>query len=134
MCIQVRLYTMTTHFPTQPVRRRAIAMPAETIGELEHLILLTILNHPEEGTALNIRRTLEAQADRRLTRGALYRALDRLADKGFIRWEVHEPTAERGGHTRRVYEVSPAGLAVVQERRAALERLWAGAPAMRSSS
>ena len=105
-------------------------MPADSIGELEHLILLTILNHPDEGSALNIRRTLESQAGRTVTRGALYRSLDRLGEKGLIQWEVQEPSADRGGHARRLYRVSPAGLDVIRERRAALERLWAGAEAL----
>ena len=102
-------------------------MSGETIGELEHLILLTILNHPDGGTALNVRRTLAEQAGRSITRGALYRALDRLGEKGLITWEVDEPTEGRGGHSRRIYQVSPTGLAVLRDRREALQRLWAGA-------
>lgn len=104
-------------------------MSHDSIGELEHLILLTILNHPGEASALRIRATLDEQAHRRITRGALYRSLDRLGEKGLIDWSVDEPTPERGGHTRRLYTVSADGMEVLQERRAALERLWAGAGA-----
>jgi DNA-binding PadR family transcriptional regulator len=102
-------------------------MPSESIGELEHLVLLTILNHPSEATALRLRETLADQAGRRITRGALYRSLDRLGEKGLITWQVDEPSEERGGHARRVYTVSHNGMEVLRHRREALERLWAGA-------
>jgi len=102
-------------------------MPNESIGELEHLILLTILNHPEEATALRLRGTLADKAGRKITRGALYRSLDRLGDKGLITWQVDEPTERRGGHARRLYTVSPRGMEVLRHRREALERLWVGA-------
>ena len=100
---------------------------SDSIGELEHLVLLTILNHPEDASALAIRRTLEAEADRAITRGALYRSLDRLGEKGMLEWDVEAPTAERGGHTKRLYRLSASGLDAVRHRRNVLERLWSGA-------
>ena len=101
-------------------------MGRESIGELEHLILLAIAALGSDAGALEIRRRLDAEG-RGLTRGALYRALDRLGEKGLIAWEMEEPDPDRGGHPRRVYDLSPEGRTVVRERRATLERLWADA-------
>ncbi len=101
-------------------------MGRDTIGELEHLILLAIAALGPEAGALEIRRRLGAEG-RSLTRGALYRALDRLGEKGLIAWEVEEPDPDRGGHPRRVYDLASEGRDVVRERRATLERLWADA-------
>lgn len=101
-------------------------MGRESFGELEHLILLAIAALGGEASALNIRRRLD-QEGRGLTRGALYRSLDRLGEKGLLDWDVEQPTADRGGHPRRIYGLSAAGLQAVQERRATLERLWADA-------
>jgi DNA-binding PadR family transcriptional regulator len=98
----------------------------ESIGELEHLILLAILALRENATAIRVRRRLETEG-RGITRGALYRSLDRLGEKELIEFRVEEPSAERGGHAARLYSVSTAGLDVVRERRATLERLWADA-------
>lgn len=103
-------------------------MPRETIGELEHLILLGILGLRDEATALGLRRRLTDEG-RRLSRGALYRSLDRLGEKGLIDWVMDEPSPERGGHARRVYSVTREGRGVVVERRATLERLWRDAQA-----
>ena len=102
-------------------------MAPESIGELEHLILLTILNLADGASAIRIRTVLESESDRRLTRGALYRSLDRLGEKGLIDWNKVEPTMDRGGHAKRFYRVSASGMAVVRSRRDTLERLWAGA-------
>lgn len=101
-------------------------MGRESIGELEHLILLAIAALGAAASALAVRKRLESEG-RRLTRGALYRSLDRLGDKALIAWDVEEPDADRGGHVRRLYRLTPEGRAVVRERRATLERLWAEA-------
>ena len=101
-------------------------MGRESIGELEHLILLAVAALGAEAVALGIRRRLEAEG-RGLSRGALYRSLDRLGEKSLIEWTVDEPEADRGGHTRRVYRLSPDGVAVLRERRSTLESLWADA-------
>jgi DNA-binding PadR family transcriptional regulator len=90
------------------------------------LILLAILALRDNATAISVRRRLETEG-RGITRGALYRSLDRLGEKELIEYSVEEPSTERGGHARRCYVVSALGLDVVRERRATLERLWADA-------
>lgn len=101
-------------------------MPRESVGELEYLILLAILALGMDATAPSVRGLLTDEG-RRLTRGALYRALDRLGEKALIAWEADAPDGDGGGHTRRRYAVTPAGRGVVRQRRETLERLWAGA-------
>jgi PadR family transcriptional regulator PadR len=58
------------------------------VGELEQLILLAVLRLGDDAYGLSIARELEAQAGRRLSRGALYTSLDRLESKGFVRWRL----------------------------------------------
>ena len=101
-------------------------MGRDSIGELEHLILLAIAALGGDASALGIRRRLDDEG-RGITRGALYRSLDRLGEKALITWGIDEPDADRGGHARRLYSLSARGLDVVRERRATLERLWAEA-------
>ena len=101
-------------------------MGRESIGELEHLILLAILALGPQASALRIRERLNDEG-RSVTRGALYRSLDRLGDKELIGWELLDPTEARGGHAKRIYTVSEPGMEILRERRATLERLWASA-------
>lgn len=97
------------------------------IGEFELLVLLAILRQAEAPYANRVREDLEANADRRVTRGALYRTLDRLAAKGLVEWEV-EPssTPERGGHPMRRLTVTEEGREAARSSRDVLMRFFDG--------
>ena len=88
------------------------------LGEFEMLVLLSILRQGDAPYANRVREDLEANADRRVTRGALYRTLDRLTEKGFITWELTpSETPARGGHPMRRLLLTPAGLDAVRASR-----------------
>ena len=91
------------------------------LGEFELLVLLSILRQAHAPYANRVRDDLEANADRAVTRGALYRTLDRLTEKGYLAWEL-EPSEvpERGGHPMRRLLVTEAGLEAVRQARAVL--------------
>lgn len=97
------------------------------IGEFELLVLLAILRQADAPYANRVREDLEANAERRVTRGALYRTLDRLATKGLIEWEM-EPssTPERGGHPMRRLSVTEEGREAAQSSRDVLLRFFEG--------
>ena len=84
------------------------------IGELETLILLAVLRIGEQAYGVSVRDELEVRTGRRLTRGAIYTALRRLEQKGFVQGELGEPTPTRGGRARRFLTVTPAGLEEVR--------------------
>lgn len=97
------------------------------IGEFELLVLLAILRQGDAPYANGVRDDLELNADRSVTRGALYRTLDRLAGKGLIEWEL-EPsrTPERGGHPMRRLTVTTEGLEAVRASHEVLMRFFDG--------
>jgi PadR family transcriptional regulator, regulatory protein PadR len=97
-----------------------------TLGELEQLVLLAILRLGPDAYGLSIARSLERDAERRLSRGALYTTLDRLELKGFIRWKPEAGGEERGGLPRRTYTVTPRGVAMLRATRRILQRMWRG--------
>lgn len=96
------------------------------LGEFEHLLLLAVLRHPDGAVSGRIGRELEERAGRRVSRGALYSALDRLEQKGFVRWSVEDSGPERGGHPRRRFAVTRAGRAAVREYQQAVRNLIVG--------
>jgi len=103
------------------------------IGEFELLVLLAILRQADAPYANRVREDLELHADRKVTRGALYRTLDRLAIKGLVAWEL-EPsgTPERGGHPMRRLTVTEEGLESARASRDVLLRFFDGlGPAFR---
>jgi DNA-binding PadR family transcriptional regulator len=97
------------------------------VGEFELLVLLAILRQAEAPYANGVRADLRENADRRVTRGALYRTLDRLASKGLVEWEL-EPSKipERGGHPMRRLSVTEDGLEVVRSQGGVLLRFLDG--------
>lgn len=97
------------------------------IGEFELLVLLAILRQADAPYANRVREDLEENAERRVTRGALYRTLDRLAAKGLIEWEL-EPssTPERGGHPMRRLSVTEEGREAARSSREVLMRFFDG--------
>ena len=96
------------------------------LGELEQIVLLAVMRLGDEAYAVPILEQIEAQAGRKIARGALYTALDRLEAKGCLRSRLGEPLPERGGRARRYFTVTPAAIRALKESRLALMRLWRG--------
>ena len=96
------------------------------LGEFEHLVLLTILRHPDGVFGLQVGRELEDLAGRRVSRGALYATLERLERKECIRWVLEKGGPERGGHPRRKFTLTRTGLAALREYRRAVQSLVLG--------
>jgi PadR family transcriptional regulator PadR len=96
------------------------------LGELEQLILLVVLRLDEQAYANPIGEALAKGAGRRIARGALYTALERLEVKGCLRSALGEPLPERGGRARRYFTVTPTGLRALRHSRRILISLWNG--------
>ena len=96
------------------------------LGELEQIVLLAVLRLGEGAYAVPILEQIEEQTGRKVARGALYTALDRLEAKGCLRSRVGEPLPERGGRARRYFTVTPAAIRSLKASRVALMRLWRG--------
>lgn len=100
----------------------------QKIGEFELLVILSILRQPEGAYANRVREDLEENAHRKVTRGALYRTIDRLTEKGLLEWDL-EPsdTPDRGGHPMRRLKVTRAGRVAVRKARDVLVTFFDGA-------
>lgn len=96
------------------------------LGELEQIVLLAVMRLGDDAYAVPILEQIESQAGRKVARGALYTALDRLEAKGCLRSRLGDPLPERGGRARRFFTVTPAAVRALRESRLALMRLWNG--------
>jgi len=96
------------------------------LGEFEYLVLLAILRLGPEAYAPSILRALAEHAGRTVSRGALYRTLDRLDNKALLRWRVHVGTAERNDMPRRAYTLTATGLASLRASHRAMSRMAIG--------
>jgi PadR family transcriptional regulator, regulatory protein PadR len=94
------------------------------LGEFEQFVLLAVLRLGDEAYALPLRDALTKIAGRSVARGALYRTLDRLAEKGLLEWEIEAEVPSRGGLPRRRFMVTRPGLAALRKSRRTLLALW----------
>lgn len=85
-------------------------MARDTLGQSEFVVLGVLARRARgaHGTAL-LDDLLEITG-REWSVGAIYTTLDRLERKGFVSSEWGEPTPERGGRRKRIYQVRAAGL------------------------
>jgi len=100
--------------------------PRTSIGEFEQMVLLAVLRLGKEADAPGMSRLLEQVGGRRISRGALYSTLDRLEEKGLLRWRLAGSAPPRGGHRRRLFDVTRLGIAELRASRSALLTLWQG--------
>ena len=101
-------------------------MSHPSLGEFEELVLLAVAGLGDDAYAVSIQQRIEQRADRTATMGAVYSALDRLEDKGYLASWLGEVTPQRGGRRKRFYRITNAGVDAVTAVRRARERLWDG--------
>ncbi len=98
----------------------------ETLSELEHLVLLSVMRLGEAAYGVSIQRELLETAQRKTARAAVYVALRRLEEQGYLHSVLAEPTAERGGRAKRFYALEERGLEILRQQQSTLARMWAG--------
>lgn len=98
------------------------------LGELELMILLTVIHLGEEAYGVPISREMEKQRRRGVSVGSVYAALERLEQKGLVKSEIGDPTPERGGKAKRYFRVTREGLRQLHKTRRVLTAMWEGLP------
>jgi PadR family transcriptional regulator, regulatory protein PadR len=94
------------------------------LGELEELVLLTIAALGEEAYGVSIQQDLEVRCNRNISIGALHSTITRLEEKGFLKSWLGGATQERGGRSKRFYEITQAGKKAVAEAKSLRDELW----------
>lgn len=96
------------------------------LGEVEQLVLLSVLRLGDEAYAVPMRELIEADAGVSLSRGTMYVTLERLERKGFVTSWFSDPQSVRGGKARRYFRLKPSGLAALKSSQDAVTRLARG--------
>jgi len=86
-------------------------MSSETLGEFEQCLLLAVVHLGDGAYGVAIRQQVEQRTGRDVAIGALYTSLSRLESKGYVRSRMSDPTAQRGGRSKRYFTLTPAGAA-----------------------
>jgi PadR family transcriptional regulator PadR len=99
-------------------------MKGANLGEFEELTLLAVCAMKGEAYGVPVQQFIERATGRRVTMGAVYRALERLEDKRCVRSFLGEPAQVRGGKRKRLFEATAEGIRMVKTLRQVRERIW----------
>ena len=98
----------------------------EYLGEFEHIVVLALMHLGDRAYGVTVRQEIAARIRREVSVGAIYATLDRLEAKGFVTSRLGEPTAERGGRSKRFFRMTPKGVSAVNRTRRAVFNMSKG--------
>lgn len=98
------------------------------LSRKEEMLLLTIWKLQDNAYGVTIREQVSKLTKKYWSIGAVYDVLDRLSRKGFVQTTISEPTAERGGKSKRFYTITKAGYTALEEVKEIQSTLWSDLP------
>ena len=99
-------------------------MKGDRLGEFEELTLLAVRALGDHTYAVPVQQFVEQSTGRNVAMGAVYAALVRLEQKGYVRSSMGDAVARRGGKAKRLYDVTPLGLRTARDIHRVRERIW----------
>src|SRR5579871_3722066 len=99
-------------------------MAKEYLGNLELMVLLSLIRIGDNAYGVPISLEIEARTGRDVALGSVYAALDRLEKKGFVTSSLGEPTPERGGRAKRYFQITARGVREVRDAQRMLTNMW----------
>lgn len=84
-----------------------------SLGEFEQLILLAMLRLGEDAYGVTIQEEIQSRTGRDVSIGSVYTTLDRLERKRYVCSRMGDPTPERGGRRKKLYQLEAAGSAAL---------------------
>ncbi len=79
------------------------------LGDFEQLLLFAILRRGGTASGAAIREEVESRTNRAISPGAVYTAMARLEERGFVTGEIGGPAPARGGRRKKFYQLNRAG-------------------------
>ena len=105
-------------------------MKGANIGELEELVLLTVGILYKEAYGVAVMDEIQKQTGRSLNISAVHAVLKRLEEKGLVTSEMSDPTNERGGRRKRIFNLTAAGRRALTEANELRNQLYNQLPKM----
>jgi DNA-binding PadR family transcriptional regulator len=96
------------------------------LGELEQLVLLAMARLDDNAYGVTIRQAVFDGTGRDITLGTVYKTLWRLEQKKFVSCWIADPTQERGGRRKKMYELNPLGKRALRQSLEGLRRMTEG--------
>ena len=84
------------------------------LGDLEQLLLFAVLRLGGTASGSAIRDEMKERTGRSISPGAVYTAMARVEERGFVTSDIDGPAPARGGRRKKFYRLAPAGAQALQ--------------------
>jgi PadR family transcriptional regulator PadR len=101
-------------------------MSTKFISRSEEFLLLAVWRLKENAYGVTIRDQLKEATGKTWAYGALFVMLCRLEKKGYLTSNFTDPSSQRGGKSKRIFQLSPQGVEALKEVRKVQESVWSG--------
>ena len=98
------------------------------LSRAEELVLLSVWRLQDDAYGVTIRKHIIEMTGTDWSIGAIYVPLDRLTKWGYLEAIQGEPTSERGGRSKRYYNLTPEGLDALKRLRQMQKNMWSELP------
>ncbi len=98
------------------------------LSRTEEFILLAVLSLKNEAYSVQIRKRLKDVTGKIWSYGALFISLEQLVNKGYLTSSLSDPLPERGGRSKRIYAVTPAGQKALEDIKQMERKMWEAVP------
>lgn len=90
----------------------------------EELVLLAVFKLKEQAYGIPIQELISEWTKKDWAIGAIYKPLKQLYQRRLVTKEMSKPTAERGGRSKYIYKITPAGEEALNEIRRIQNLAW----------
>lgn len=94
----------------------------------EELLLLAVWRLQGNAYGATLRNHIAEVTGEDWSFGSIYPSLERLARKGYVRSYLGDPTPERGGRSKRYYELTAEGVTALNRLRNIQQSMWTALP------
>jgi len=101
------------------------------LTKLEEQILLSVWKLGDNAYGLTIYRHIVEITGKKIAIGGIYYPLERLVKKRYLNAYKGEPTAMRGGQSKRYYRLTRHGAEALKREKQAQEAFWKGLPELK---
>jgi PadR family transcriptional regulator PadR len=106
-------------------------MSKEFLGEFEELVLTMVGILQEDAYGNAIVTEIRQRINREVNLSAVHVTLYRLEDKGYVKSNMGGATNARGGRRKRIFQITNAGLSILQAMKEARTDLWKLVPQLK---
>ena len=96
----------------------------DALGQFEQLCLTAVVLLRDNAYGIPIHEKVEELGERRVLLPAVYVTLERLEEKGYLTSSFTDPTPERGGRSKRMFQLTSAGERALKESAATAQRIY----------